>query len=96
MALAGFINCLALFSAGGGCVLALGRIGDRIDKSIYAQSRDLIAGDLVLRASYPVDENWLAEAKRMGLTLSRQMQFTTMSYAPEGDTHSIGVGKSRG
>lgn len=46
------------------CVLALGRIGDRIDKSIYAQSRDLIAGDLVLRASYPVDEDWLAEAKK--------------------------------
>ena len=76
------------------CVLALGRIGDRIDKSIYAQSRDLIAGDLVLRASYPVDENWLAEAKRMGLTLSRQMQFTTMSYAPEGDTPQLALVKA--
>lgn len=66
----------------------------RIDKSIYAQSRDLIAGDLVLRASYPVDENWLAEAKRMGLTLSRQMQFTTMSYAPEGDTPQLALVKA--
>ncbi|OAT34768.1 putative ABC transporter permease subunit YbbP [Proteus myxofaciens] len=76
------------------CVLALGRIGDRIDKSIYAQSRDLIAGDLVLRAAYPVDENWLLDAQKQGLSLSRQIQFTTMSYAPEGDTPQLALVKA--
>ncbi len=30
----------------------------------------------------------------MGLTLSRQMQFTTMSYAPEGDTPQLALVKA--
>ncbi|WP_340608026.1 putative ABC transporter permease subunit YbbP [Xenorhabdus bharatensis] len=63
------------------CVLALGRIGDRIDQSVHYQSRDFLAGDLVLRASYPVDPSWLQLAQRKGLTLSRQISFSTMAYA---------------
>jgi putative ABC transport system permease protein len=63
------------------CVLSLGRIGDRIDQSVHYQSRDFLAGDLVLRASYPVDESWLQLAQEKGLTLSRQISFSTMTYA---------------
>ncbi|CDG20162.1 Uncharacterized ABC transporter permease ybbP [Xenorhabdus poinarii G6] len=63
------------------CVLALGRISDRIDQSVHYQSRDFLAGDLVLRASYPVDESWLKKAQEQGLTLSRQIAFSTMTYA---------------
>ncbi|OTA21271.1 permease [Xenorhabdus beddingii] len=63
------------------CVLALGRISDRIDQSVHYQSRDFLAGDLVLRASYPVDETWLKKAQAQGLTLSRQISFSTMTYA---------------
>ncbi|BET95824.1 putative ABC transporter permease subunit YbbP [Xenorhabdus taiwanensis] len=63
------------------CVLALGRISDRIDQSVHYQSRDFLAGDLVLRASYPVDETWLQRAQEQGLTLSRQIAFSTMTYA---------------
>ncbi|MDC9613539.1 ABC transporter permease [Xenorhabdus khoisanae] len=63
------------------CVLALGRISDRIDQSVHYQSRDFLAGDLVLRASYPVDEGWLKRAQDQGLTLSRQISFSTMTYA---------------
>ncbi|WFQ79743.1 ABC transporter permease [Xenorhabdus sp. SF857] len=63
------------------CVLALGRISDRIDQSVHYQSRDFLAGDLVLRASYPVDETWLQRAQEQGLTLSRQISFSTMTYA---------------
>ncbi|MBC8945559.1 putative ABC transporter permease subunit YbbP [Xenorhabdus indica] len=63
------------------CVLALGRIGDRIDQSVHYQSRDFLAGDLVLRASYPVDGSWLMLAQEKGLTLSRQISFSTMTYA---------------
>ncbi|MBD2779456.1 putative ABC transporter permease subunit YbbP [Xenorhabdus szentirmaii] len=63
------------------CVLALGRISDRIDQSVHYQSRDFLAGDLVLRASYPVDEIWLKQAHEKGLVLSRQISFSTMTYA---------------
>ncbi|MDC9582380.1 ABC transporter permease [Xenorhabdus sp. PR6a] len=63
------------------CVLALGRISDRIDQSVHYQSRDFLAGDLVLRASYPVDETWLQRAQEQGLVLSRQIAFSTMTYA---------------
>ncbi|NHB90726.1 putative ABC transporter permease subunit YbbP [Photorhabdus cinerea] len=63
------------------CVLALGRISDRIDQSVHYQSRDFLAGDLVLRASYPVDNRWLQQAKDLGLKLSSQLSFTTMTYA---------------
>ncbi|PHM24049.1 putative ABC transporter permease subunit YbbP [Xenorhabdus ehlersii] len=63
------------------CVLALGRISDRIDQSVHYQSRDFLAGDLVLRASYPVDETWLQRAQEQKLTLSRQISFSTMTYA---------------
>ncbi|MDX7987987.1 ABC transporter permease [Xenorhabdus sp. 12] len=63
------------------CVLSLGRISDRIDQSVHYQSRDFLAGDLVLRASYPVDETWLKRAQEQGLTLSRQISFSTMTYA---------------
>nr|WP_275361205.1 hypothetical protein [Xenorhabdus bovienii] len=63
------------------CVLALGSISDRIDQSVHYQSRDFLAGDLVLQASYPVDEAWLKQAQERGLTLSRQISFSTMTYA---------------
>ncbi|MDX7991210.1 putative ABC transporter permease subunit YbbP [Xenorhabdus littoralis] len=63
------------------CVLSLGRISDRIDQSVHYQSRDFLAGDLVLRASYPVDETWLKRAQEQGLMLSRQISFSTMTYA---------------
>ncbi|WP_340613473.1 putative ABC transporter permease subunit YbbP [Xenorhabdus thailandensis] len=63
------------------CVLALGRISDRIDQSVHYQSRDFLAGDIVLRASYPVDETWLQKAQEQGLVLSRQISFSTMTYA---------------
>ncbi|CDH22851.1 putative ABC transporter permease subunit YbbP [Xenorhabdus bovienii] len=63
------------------CVLALGSISDRIDQSVHYQSRDFLAGDLVLQAAYPVDESWLKQAQERGLTLSRQISFSTMTYA---------------
>lgn len=69
------------------CVLALGTIGDRMEKGLSQQSRDFLAGDRVLRASRPVDEAWLQRAQRQGLTLSRQISFMTMTFA--GDTPQL-------
>ncbi|MEX9910808.1 putative ABC transporter permease subunit YbbP [Providencia huaxiensis] len=65
------------------CVLALGRISDRIENSMSYQSRELLAGDLVLRSSHPSDPAWLQEAEKEGLTLSQQISFSTMAYATE-------------
>ncbi|WP_023639198.1 putative ABC transporter permease subunit YbbP [Dickeya zeae] len=63
------------------CVLALGSISDRMEKGLSLQSRDFLAGDRVLRASRPVDEQWLQQAQQVGLTQSRQVSFMTMTYA---------------
>ncbi|ENN8376167.1 putative ABC transporter permease subunit YbbP [Providencia rettgeri] len=65
------------------CVLALGRISDRIENSMSYQSRELLAGDLVLRSSHPSDPTWLQEAQKEGLALSQQISFSTMAYATE-------------
>lgn len=65
------------------CVLALGRISDRIENSMSYQSRELLAGDLVLRSSHPSDPIWLQEAQKEGLALSQQISFSTMAYATE-------------
>ncbi|WP_272676483.1 putative ABC transporter permease subunit YbbP [Providencia huaxiensis] len=67
------------------CVLALGRISDRIENSMSYQSRELLAGDLVLRSSHPSDPAWLQEAQKEGLTLSQQISFSTMAYATENE-----------
>lgn len=63
------------------CVLALGNLSDRMEKGLNQQSRDFLAADRVLRAARPVDERWLSQAKADGLTLSRQLTFTTMTFA---------------
>ncbi|HBC7428740.1 TPA: ABC transporter permease [Providencia rettgeri] len=65
------------------CVLALGRISDRIENSMSYQSRELLAGDLVLRSSHPSEPTWLQEAQKEGLALSQQISFSTMAYATE-------------
>lgn len=65
------------------CVLALGRISDRIENSMSYQSQELLAGDLVLRSSHPSDPEWLAAAQQAGLTLSQQISFSTMAYSTE-------------
>ncbi|WP_431223394.1 putative ABC transporter permease subunit YbbP [Serratia sp. L9] len=69
------------------CVLALGSISDRMDKGLSQQSRDFIAGDRVLRTARPVPEGWLLDARQQGLKVSRQLSFTTMTYA--GDTPQL-------
>ncbi|MBH1930914.1 putative ABC transporter permease subunit YbbP [Serratia rubidaea] len=63
------------------CVLALGSISDRMEKGLSQQSRDFIAGDRVLRSAHPVPEGWLLDASRQNLRISRQLSFTTMTYA---------------
>lgn len=63
------------------CVLALGSISDRMERGLSQQSRDFLVGDKVLRSAHPADEQWLTQAQQDGLSVSRQLSFTTMTFA---------------
>jgi len=65
------------------CVLALGSISDRMEKGLSQQSREFMAGDRTLVSSKPIAERWLKQAQDEGLMLSRQLSFTTMTFAHE-------------
>ncbi|MDR0806998.1 MAG: ABC transporter permease [Enterobacteriaceae bacterium] len=63
------------------CVLALGNISDRMEQGLSQQSRDFIAADRVLTASRPIASEWLQQAEKEPLSVSRQLTFMTMVYA---------------
>jgi len=69
------------------CVLALGTIGDRMEKGLSQQSRDFMAGDRALRSSHEIPPGWLEEARKSGLQVSEQVSFSTMTFA--GDTPQL-------
>ena len=69
------------------CVLALGSIGDRMEKGLSQQSREFMAGDRTLRSSREVPVAWIDEARRLGLTVGEQLSFATMTFA--GDTPQL-------
>lgn len=69
------------------CVLALGTIGDRMEKGLSQQSRDFMAGDRALRSSREIPPGWLEEARKNGLQVSEQVSFSTMTFA--GDTPQL-------
>lgn len=87
MAFAVAINCLAGAKPGGGCVLALGNISDRMEKGLSQQSREFMAGDRALRSSREVPQAWLEEAQKRGLKVGKQLTFATMTFA--GDTPQL-------
>ncbi|WP_312081633.1 putative ABC transporter permease subunit YbbP, partial [Pantoea septica] len=74
------------------CVLALGAIGDRMEKGISQQSRDFMAGDRTLRSSAAVPDAWLAKAREEGLSVSGQLSFMTMTFA--GETPQLAAAKA--
>nr|WP_318382586.1 putative ABC transporter permease subunit YbbP [uncultured Enterobacter sp.] len=69
------------------CVLALGSISDRMEKGLSQQSREFMAGDRALRSSREIPAAWLEEARKIGLTVSEQLTFATMTFA--GDTPQL-------
>ncbi|KIS42652.1 putative ABC transporter permease subunit YbbP [Kosakonia radicincitans] len=69
------------------CVLALGNISDRMEKGLSQQSRDFMAGDRALRSSREIPSAWLDEARKLGLKVSEQISFNTMTFA--GDTPQL-------
>ena len=69
------------------CVLALGSISDRMEKGLSQQSREFMAGDRTLRSSREVPAEWIAQARKSGLTVGEQLNFATMTFA--GDTPQL-------
>ena len=69
------------------CVLALGNISDRMEKGLSQQSREFMAGDRALRSSREIPQAWLEEARKVGLKVSEQLSFATMTFA--GDTPQL-------
>jgi putative ABC transport system permease protein len=65
------------------CVLALGTLGDRMEKGLSQQSREFMAGDRTLQSAHPMPQPWLAQAQRLGLKVSGQLTFMTMTFAGE-------------
>ncbi len=63
------------------CVLALGSISDRMEKGLGQQGRDFMAGDRTLRSAHEAPAEWLEQARREGLQISRQLSFMTMTFA---------------
>ncbi|MBJ3814608.1 ABC transporter permease [Shimwellia pseudoproteus] len=69
------------------CVLALGNISDRMEKGLSQQSREYMAADRVLRSASAVPESWLAQAAALGVRVSPQLDFATMTFS--GDTPQL-------
>lgn len=65
------------------CVLALGSIGDRMEKGLTQQSRDFMAGDRTLSSPREAPSAWLEQAQKAGLQVSRQLSFMTMTFAAD-------------
>lgn len=63
------------------CVVALSALAMRVEKVMTAQGRSLIAADLVFRSGNPIPESLLADAQRLGLTVSLQTRFPTMAFS---------------
>ena len=65
------------------CVLALGTLGDRMEKGLTQQSREFMAGDRTLRSARQAPSSWLTQAQQLGLQVSAQLTFMTMTFAGE-------------
>ncbi|EPW7975637.1 putative ABC transporter permease subunit YbbP [Cronobacter turicensis] len=65
------------------CVLALGNISDRMEKGLSQQTREFMAGDRTLRSSRAVPQAWLDKAGEEGIAISRQLSFSTMTFAAD-------------
>jgi putative ABC transport system permease protein len=63
------------------CVLALGSVSDRMEKGLSQQSREFMAGDRALQSSRDVPPAWIEEARKLGLKVSEQLSFQTMTFA---------------
>lgn len=65
------------------CVVALSTLALRVDNIMQAQGRALLAADLVLKSSNPLQDEQLQAAKQWPVTLSTQSRFQTMAFSDD-------------
>lgn len=73
-----FVLALALCVAS---ILSVTLVADRLNNALKVSGRDYIAADRILTGSRPAREDWLAEAGRRGLALSRTRSFQSVLFA---------------
>jgi putative ABC transport system permease protein len=66
---------------------AVGFFTERVGRAVKAQASEVLAADLVVRASAPLDEGPLAQARVMGLKAAEGVVFPTVAIA--GDQNAL-------
>ncbi|QSX34962.1 FtsX-like permease family protein [Shewanella avicenniae] len=62
-------------------VTGLARVSERLQVAINGQASKFIAADRIINSPQPIDETILSESQKLGLKLSRSLQFNSMVYA---------------
>lgn len=75
-----FLLALALCVAS---ILSVTLVADRLNSALQASGRDYLAADRILTGSRPAAGDWLEEAARRGLAVSRGQSFNSMLFANE-------------
>ena len=65
------------------CVTAIAHFSDRLTRAMHIQSQTFLAAERVVSSSRPVEEQWLAEARKRGLEQAQTVQFASMLSAGE-------------
>lgn len=64
-----------------GAITAVGFFTDRMNRAMEVGATELLAADLLLRSSTPIDDSFAAEARRRGLETARTVTFRSVAVA---------------
>ena len=67
-------------------VSAVGYFTDRVERAMSAQAAQLLAADLVLASSRPIDAEYTVAARALGLSTVDLVQFPTVMLARDDGT----------
>jgi len=62
-------------------VSGISGFAERLSESLQQQSKDFLAGSLVLSSSRGIDQQWLEQAQAMGLSYSTTINMPSMAFA---------------
>lgn len=75
-----FMLALALSVAS---ILSVSLVADRLDQALKVSGKDYIGADQVLSGSRAAEADWLVQAERLGLKVSRTQSFQSVLFADE-------------
>lgn len=75
-----FVLALAIAIAS---VLSVSLLSERLTQSIKVSGRDFLAADRVVESATPLPDNWLQQARALGLQMTQTTEFSTMLLAGE-------------